>query len=194
MGDYLESGLAQLADLGAWGPVLLTLLFSVYVACGLPSTPVELAAGFLYGPIVGAAIGTAAKTLGSTCAYWVGRVIGKRTGWKVPDQLEPYLAQLRVNPTATMVVIRVAPLPLVVKNFGLALAEVPAIPYTVAALVVNGPFSVMWAMIGASCASLAEALSRAKESSPGTPLLVTAAAGLLLLGSLQLQKALLGCK
>jgi uncharacterized membrane protein YdjX (TVP38/TMEM64 family) len=189
----LESGLVQLASLGAWGPVLLTLLFSLYVACGLPSTPVELASGFLYGPVIGAAIGTAAKTSGSTFAYWVGRIVGKRMGWKVPPQLEPYLGQLRVHPTVTMIMIRVAPLPLVVKNLGLAIAEVPAMPYFVAALAVNAPFSVMWAMIGASCKSLKEALSgdKAQDSdSTMTPIIVTVAAGLLLLGGMRLQKVL----
>eukprot|EP00415_Alexandrium_ostenfeldii_P004431 UN4431 len=61
-----------------------------------------------------------------------------------------------------MVSVRLAPLPLGVKNYGLALCEVDAAPYMLAGLLVNAPFSVLWALTGSSCHSIGEALELAR--------------------------------
>ncbi|CAE8597590.1 unnamed protein product, partial [Polarella glacialis] len=83
----------------------------------------------------------------------------RRCGWRIPSAIEPWLAALRSRPLLTMVGVRLAPLPLGVKNYGLALCEVSIFPYTIAAMAVNMPFSMLWASAGASCRSLSEALS-----------------------------------
>eukprot|EP01049_Picozoa_sp_SAG25_P008037 SAG25_NODE_695_length_5897_cov_31.858917_7_plen_156_part_00 len=53
------------------------------------------------------------------------------------------------HPLVALVLIRVAPLPLGVKNYGLALIEEFGLGYFVlSALIVNFPFSCMWACVG----------------------------------------------
>jgi hypothetical protein len=58
-----------------------------------------------------------------------------------------------------------APIPLGLKNYGLAL--IPSIDFglfTLASLVVNIPFSVMWCLLGSQAKNLGDALSAAKRA------------------------------
>lgn len=144
---------------GNVGYVLLLCFFFVVVCLSLPTTPIELSAGFLYGPVWGCTAGVIGKTVGCFIAYMVARVIGDKRGWKVPAALEPRLSALKSQPLLTMVGIRVAPLPLGLKNYGLAMCKVPAVEYILASLIVNIPFSCLWGSLGASCKSLKDALN-----------------------------------
>lgn len=144
---------------GNLGFALLLCFFCAVVCLSLPTTPIELSAGFMYGSIWGCFAGVAGKTVGSFIAYMIARTVGEKRGWKVPEKIESYMSALREKPIITMVGIRVAPLPLGLKNYGLALCKVDAFSYIVASLIVNTPFSVMWGSLGASCASLGDALN-----------------------------------
>lgn len=144
---------------GNVGYVLLLCFFFVVVCLSLPTTPIELSAGFLYGPVWGCTAGVIGKTVGCFIAYMIARVLGNKRGWKVPAALEPRLSALKSQPLLTMVGIRVAPLPLGLKNYGLAMCKVPAVEYVLASLIVNIPFSCLWGSLGASCKSLKDALN-----------------------------------
>eukprot|EP00747_Dinoflagellata_sp_TGD_P179999 gnl/TRDRNA2_/TRDRNA2_31728_c0_seq1.p1 gnl/TRDRNA2_/TRDRNA2_31728_c0~~gnl/TRDRNA2_/TRDRNA2_31728_c0_seq1.p1 ORF type:complete len:246 (+),score=35.92 gnl/TRDRNA2_/TRDRNA2_31728_c0_seq1:55-792(+) len=148
------------------GILVLHVFFMVWVLLTLPSTPIELSIGFLYGPIWGSIYGSTCKTGGSTVAFLLGRALGRRYGWKVPEALDSKLGALREAPVLTMIGIRIAPLPLGVKNYGLALTDVGCLQYCIAALVVNTPFSIMWCSAGAACTSLSEAINFDSSKSP----------------------------
>mmetsp|Transcript_35522 Transcript_35522/g.81353 ORF Transcript_35522/g.81353 Transcript_35522/m.81353 type:complete len:310 (-) Transcript_35522:92-1021(-) len=170
--ELIHSLFSYLEDAGWQGYWLLIVLFSAYVCLALPSTPVEIATGFMYGPFWGSVCGTVSKTVGSTLAFFIGVQLGRQVlsddaPSKVPAVLRPRLAALQDQPCLTMIGIRLAPLPLAVKNYGLALCRVPIGPYILASLVVNTPFSVLWALTGASCHSLLDALSFRTSSKNG---------------------------
>lgn len=161
---HIQAGLSQalglLQDSGWSGYAVLLVAFSLWVFFALPTTPVEVAAGFMYGVFWGSACGFLCKTIGSCAAFAVVRLFRRRMGWQVPDTLKPKLQALHDAPLVTMVGVRLAPLPLGVKNYGLAL--VPGIDiarYALAASAVNAPFSLLWASAGVSCRSLEEALT-----------------------------------
>lgn len=141
------------------GHAVLMLAFSAWVCLSLPSTPMEVAAGFVYGPLGGFACGLSCKLAGSCTAFLVARQLGRRCGCQMPTALTTQLLMLHTRPVLTMVGIRLTPLPLGVKNYGLGLSQVPLLPYLIAALAVDTPFSMLWASTGASCHSLADALS-----------------------------------
>ena len=64
-----------------------------------------------------------------------------------------------------MVIIRATPLPLGVKNYGMALVDsVKLRHFTTASLLVNVPFSIMWAFIGSQASELSEAFVLAKDA------------------------------
>lgn len=163
----LEAVFAILEEAGWRGFMALLVGFSAWVCFSLPTTPIELAAGFVYGPVWGCVCGTICKTAGSCAALLLVRAVGQRYGWKLPGFFKDKIAALRNRPFLTMIGVRLAPIPLGVKNYGLALCEVGAAPYTGAALAVNMPFSMLWATAGASCRSLSEALSMDHAPSNG---------------------------
>lgn len=87
------------------------------------------------------------------------RALGTRFGWTLPESLNGKLSSIRRRPLLAMISIRfLFPAPLGLKNYGLAMCNVGLVPYTLAGVVSNLPFSVLWASTGASCCSLAEAL------------------------------------
>mmetsp|Transcript_43203 Transcript_43203/g.101597 ORF Transcript_43203/g.101597 Transcript_43203/m.101597 type:complete len:257 (+) Transcript_43203:103-873(+) len=171
--QMMHSAFSYLEDAGWEGYWLLIVVFSGYVCLALPTTPVEIAAGFIYGPFWGAVCGSVSKTIGSTLAFFLGRLLGRKvlsegTPSKVPAVLRPKLSALQQQPFLTMIGIRLAPLPLAVKNYGLALCGAAAWPYIIASIAVNTPFSILWATTGASCHSLLDALSvRSSSRSTG---------------------------
>src|SRR5213593_3220705 len=64
---------------GALGPlVLITLLVAQAVVAPLPSPPLLMAAGYVYGPWVGAAIGWLGLLLGASACFGLARVLGRR--------------------------------------------------------------------------------------------------------------------
>jgi len=158
----IKQALEVVEKAGNFGFILLLCFFFCVVCLSLPTTPIELSAGFMYGPVWGCIAGVTGKTVGCFIAYLIAKFLGKRMGWTVTgfcgDKLDKYMGPLKTDPFKTMTGIRIAPLPLGLKNYGLALCEVPAIPYVLASIVVNVPFSMMWATLGASCTSLQDAL------------------------------------
>ena len=65
----------------------------------------------------------------------------------------------------SLILIRIAPLPLGLKNYGLAL--VPKTDFhlfTLASAIVNIPFSVMWCLLGSQAKNLGDALGVAKKA------------------------------
>lgn len=161
------TALLELLEEAGWaGYCVLLVAFSLWVACSLPTTPIEVACGFLYGLSAGTFCGLFCKTLGSVIAFLLVRALKDSRGWDVPDALASQLEPLRAAPTLTMIGIRIAPLPLGVKNYGLALCDVPLVPYIVAALLVNAPFSFLWATAGSSATSLKDALNLDGDKPP----------------------------
>lgn len=65
----------------------------------------------------------------------------------------------------SLILLRIAPLPLGLKNYGLAL--VPSIDFrlfTLASAIVNIPFSIMWCFLGSQAKNLGDALLVAKRA------------------------------
>lgn len=157
----LRGGVDRLTRAGWKGQVALVLAFSAWVCASLPVTPVEVAAGFLYGPLWGSAAGLCCKVLGSCASFLAARRCRRRlrcAACRVASGRKTSSA-LRKRPVLTMIGIRLTPVPLGVKNYGLGLSEAPFGAFLLSVLLVDAPFSVLWASTGASCHSLADALS-----------------------------------
>jgi uncharacterized membrane protein YdjX (TVP38/TMEM64 family) len=155
------------------GHLGLILACSAWVCLALPATPMEVAAGFVYGPLRGFACGLLCKLLGSCASFLMARRLGRMYGCKVPASLGVRSSALNKRPVLTMVGIRLTPIPLAVKNYGLGLSEVRLAHYIVACLSADAPFSALWASTGASCHSLPDALELDPARVLGSEQLVT---------------------
>jgi uncharacterized membrane protein YdjX (TVP38/TMEM64 family) len=92
----------QASKFGCWQCKRCQLVFfpvlAAWTTCALPVTPLEVCAGFVFGPIWGTMGSLFAKTMGCCCALIIGRLIGRTQGWKMPQALEKYLSFLLKNP------------------------------------------------------------------------------------------------
>src|SRR5262245_10042122 len=69
---------ARVRAAGAWGPLALVgLLVLQAVIAPLPSLPVLMAAGFVYGPWVGFAIGWFGLLVGASACFGLARMLGR---------------------------------------------------------------------------------------------------------------------
>lgn len=73
-------------------------LLTGWTTCALPVTPLEVCAGFVFGPVWGTLGSLLAKTMGCVCAMFIGRFLGASRGWKVPKALDKYISFLLTNP------------------------------------------------------------------------------------------------
>ena len=72
-----EAVAATVAALGAWGPAAIVALMTVAVVISpLPSAPIALAAGFLYGHGWGTALVVAGAEAGALIAFAIARLVG----------------------------------------------------------------------------------------------------------------------
>ena len=136
-----------LQDAGAIGIIFYGIGFTLWVFLTVPSTLVgtqcrdfflvkphqhrqffkrnsELCAGFIWGAPLATAVGACAKTIGCTLTFLLGRKIGNKRNWKAPQALLNRWPSGEHQIARTLLFIfamRFAPLPLAMKNVGLAL-------------------------------------------------------------------------
>eukprot|EP00931_Biecheleriopsis_adriatica_P087836 TRINITY_DN62250_c0_g1_i1.p1 TRINITY_DN62250_c0_g1~~TRINITY_DN62250_c0_g1_i1.p1 ORF type:complete len:343 (-),score=48.99 TRINITY_DN62250_c0_g1_i1:41-1036(-) len=155
---FLATAFGAYAKTGWVGYLFHYVAFTVWLSLALPTTAVELATAYVFGPTRGFLCSITCKTLGQCVAFLVVLTLRQRRGWKIPDALRPRLESIRRKPLLTMISVRLTPLPLGLKNYGLAICDVPFVLYMLAGIAVNAPFSVLWALTGSSCKSLSDAI------------------------------------
>ena len=68
---------AEVLEWGPWGPLLLILLMTgAIVLSPIPSGPIAVVAGAVYGPVLGTTYTVAGAVLGAVIAFWIGRCVG----------------------------------------------------------------------------------------------------------------------
>merc|ERR1712216_377429 len=149
------------------GYVMFIMFLTFWTTIAAPVTPVEIGGGCVFGPVWGTLGSLIGKAMGCMMAVVIGRLFGKK--WTMPELLEPYLEQIRKRPFWVMSAIRIAPIPLGVKNYGMSLVKFPKdkfpyMCYFLSTVAIGAPFSVMWGNIGAGFKSVAEALSHESEA------------------------------
>jgi uncharacterized membrane protein YdjX (TVP38/TMEM64 family) len=70
--------------LGVWAPVAYMAAMLVTVVIHLPSLPLDIAAGAMFGPFLGTLYSVTAATCGSLFNFWLARFLGRA-------MIEPYL-------------------------------------------------------------------------------------------------------
>ena len=159
--------LSSLSSLGWPGRVAYVVGLSVWTLLCLPTTPIELAAGYSFGVGASAGMSAVGKTLGSLAALLLGRRLLKPllTRWLHKTSNGPLhrhlLKELQENPIQTMSILRAAPLPTPFKIYGLSLFPVELVPlstYACIALTFNSLWSLVWSLAGSSASSLQEAM------------------------------------
>jgi uncharacterized membrane protein YdjX (TVP38/TMEM64 family) len=141
---------AQLAQLGAWGPLALIALWLIAPLLFVPGAPITLAAGALFGPLLGAAYSLVGATGGATLAFLLARHAG--ADW-VERRAKGRLGQLKAGVEAEgwrfVAFVRLVPLfPFNLLNYALGLTRIRLAEYVLATLLCMIPGAAGYAWLG----------------------------------------------
>jgi len=146
---------------GPAGPFIFIAAYAVATLALIPASALTLAAGFIYGPITGTAIVSAASTLGATLAFLVSRYLARPF---VTQKLQgfPKLAavQSKVSEDGAKVVflLRLSPLvPFTLLNYALGVTEVPLASFIGTSWAGMLPGTVAYVYLGSTGRSAAAA-------------------------------------
>jgi len=175
--DVVFHMFVHLQGKGALGAGYYCGFLTLWTMCCLPTTPLEIAAGFTFSPACSIVASIIGKSAGSVVTFALARRFasrflavegacatrggGGRLG-RIRELAWHLEAAVIARPVQTLAMVRASPMPIALKNYGLALlpARVVQLPtFALITLVVNVPYSIAWSLTGSSASSLQEALN-----------------------------------
>ena len=124
-------------SLGAWFPLAFLAAHVVVTILPFPRTAFTLAAGLLFGPVLGVVIAVTASALSALLALFAVRALGwQLTNLVSHPALESVDARLRARGWAAVLSLRLIPVvPFSVLNYAAGASSVRVLPYLLATLV-----------------------------------------------------------
>src|SRR6516164_2886697 len=153
----------------AWGPVVFAAAYAL--AClVLPGSLITLAAGSLFGVIVGTAVVSLASVTGASLAFWLGRTLAR-------DLIEKRLAgnprfhaldqAVAAGGFKIVLLTRLSPLfPFTLLNYAFGLTKVRFRDYLLASWIGMLPGTVMYVYLGSTVKELADVAAGNVEGGP----------------------------
>lgn len=135
---------------GAGGPVLYAATYALAATLLLPGAPFTIAAGLLFGPVLGSATALVGAVAGATGAFWLGRALGRDAVARIaPHRLGRFDAVVARRGFAGLLLVRLVPLfPFNLVNVGSGVTGIAARDYVLATAVGIVPGTVVYAALG----------------------------------------------
>ena len=134
--------------LGAWGPLAFIAIYIVATVAAVPGSVLTVAAGVLFGTVVGVICVSIASTVGASLAFLLGRYIARDTvaGWLERKEQFRRLDQLTEDHGELVVALtRLVPLfPFNLLNYGFSLTRVRFWTYVFWSWLCMLPFTVVY--------------------------------------------------
>ena len=200
---------AAVAAAGPLGPALFIAAYTIATVFLVPASLLTLAAGFLFGPILGSAIVSLAATLGATAAFLVGRYLARPTVARRAAADTRFAAVDRAiadQGAKIVLLLRLSPLvPFSLLNYALSLTNIPLGSYIWASWAGMLPGTIAYVALGGAGKAAAETAAGAGTSpvqlvlyavgalaTLGATVLISRAAGQALKEASQLEEPLQG--
>jgi uncharacterized membrane protein YdjX (TVP38/TMEM64 family) len=152
LGARLGEVRTWILGLGAWGPVVFIALYAVAVVAAIPGSVLTIAAGAMFGSVLGVGIVSIASTLGAALAFAVARWFARDSVARWLSRNDEFLKLDRMTSEhgAIMVAItRLVPLfPFTLLNYGFGLTRVPFRTYVLWSWVCMLPGTILY-VVGA---------------------------------------------
>ena len=164
MGANLEAWRAWIESCGAAGPLAFVLIYAAATVAAVPGTALTLAAGALFGSLVGVVTVSAASTLGAGLSFLIARYAARRavTRWLERNETFQRLDALTSRHGARIVaLVRLVPLfPFSLVNYAFGLTRVPLTTYLFWSWLCMLPATVLY-VVGADAVMAALVTGRA---------------------------------
>ena len=129
VGEKLGALRDWIVTLGPWGPIVFLLIYIVAVVAALPGAAITIAAGALFGSVVGVILVNIGATIGASLAFLIGRYFAREgvANWLSKSDKFKKLDQLTEEHGDIMVALtRLVPIfPFNLLNYGFGLTKVP---------------------------------------------------------------------
>ncbi|MBI3669239.1 MAG: TVP38/TMEM64 family protein [Acidobacteria bacterium] len=128
LGNRLGELRGWIDSLGGWGPVVFVFLYAAATVAALPGSALTIAAGALFGSVIGVIVVSIAATLGASLAFLVSRYFARDAAarWLSRNEKFRKLDEMTEKHGAIMVAItRLVPIfPFSLLNYGFGLTRV----------------------------------------------------------------------
>ncbi|DAZ93316.1 TPA: hypothetical protein N0F65_003267 [Lagenidium giganteum] len=168
--EYALSVSAWIADHRLIGMLLYTVICWIAIPLWLPSTLLEGIAGSLFGLTLGFIVGLLGKTGGSLAAFLMGRYMCKNVVGSYLQSKFPTFRAMSVVLTSDdnfkpLLLFQLSSVPNMLKCYGLAITNLPALRFAGSALIGNAPHAFVWAYLGSQAEDIASIVSGKGEVS-----------------------------
>jgi len=139
-----------LAEAGIWAPLAFIALYTVATVFFLPGSVLTLAAGALFGPVLGTLYSLTGATLGATLAFLVARYLAadwaaRRSGGRLTQLVQGVEAE----GWRFVAFVRLVPLfPFNLVNYAFGLTRIPFLAYAATSFVCMLPGAFAYAYLG----------------------------------------------
>jgi len=171
--DCIRTALEWVKELGPWGPVVLAAVYVLACVFLVPGTLLTLAAGSLFGVVLGTITVSVGSVAGASAAFFVGRFVAR--GWvekRVARNPRFRAIDQAVGEKGFKIVLltRLSPvLPFTLLNYAFGLTQVRFRDYLLASWIGMLPGTVMYIYIGSLLHEFAD-LSARRERTLGEQL------------------------
>ncbi len=152
LGDRLGEVRSWIVGLGAWGPAVFIALYAVAVVAAVPGSVLTIAAGAMFGSVVGTGVVSVASTLGAALAFAVARWFARDSVARWLSGNDKFLKLDRMTSEHGAIVVaitRLVPLfPFTLLNYGFGLTRVPFRTYVLWSWICMLPGTILY-VVGA---------------------------------------------
>jgi uncharacterized membrane protein YdjX (TVP38/TMEM64 family) len=161
-GVYLLGGINQqqlqlwLQKMGIWAPIIYVLIYAIATMCILPSTPLNLSGGAIFGSTWGTVWTSIAAILAAVLSFGFSRTIGRNlVEQKLAGKWQSIDREMQQGGFFYMFAIRLLPLiPYGIVNFAAGLTAIKFRDYFLGTLLGTVPGILPFVMMGAGLTAL----------------------------------------
>jgi uncharacterized membrane protein YdjX (TVP38/TMEM64 family) len=161
-GIYLLGGINQqelqlwLQKMGVWAPIIYIFIYSIATILILPSTPLNLSGGAIFGSVWGTIWTSIAAVLAAVLSFWFSRTIGRKlVEQKLAGKWQSLDREMEQGGFFYMFAIRLLPLiPYGMVNFAAGLTSIKFRDYFLGTLLGTVPGILPFVMMGAGLTAL----------------------------------------
>jgi uncharacterized membrane protein YdjX (TVP38/TMEM64 family) len=161
-GIYLLGGINQqelqlwLQKMGVWAPIIYIFIYSIATILILPSTPLNLSGGAIFGSVWGTIWTSIAAVLAAVLSFWFSRTIGRKlVEQKLAGKWQSLDREMEQGGFFYMFAIRLLPLiPYGMVNFAAGLTSIKFRDYFFGTLLGTVPGILPFVMMGAGLTAL----------------------------------------
>jgi uncharacterized membrane protein YdjX (TVP38/TMEM64 family) len=145
-----------LQQMGIWAPIIYILVYAIATLCILPSTPLNLTGGAIFGPVWGTVWTSIAAVLAAVISFWFSRTIGRKfIEKKLSGKWQSIDKEMQGGGFFYMFAIRLLPLiPYGIVNFAAGLTSIKFRDYFFGTLLGTVPGILPFVMMGAGLNAL----------------------------------------